>query len=310
VPCERIVLSIEPEGGGAPSRLRLLFNLPTSYGQALSALKRHRPEVLVGLGGFTSLPVVLAARRLGIPVALLEINAHAGSATTWLARFATRVLHAWKATMPAVASPRDVHVGPPLAPDFVPDPRGAAAARAELGFDPALPLLVVLGGSQGSSALNRFACEHAPALVRAGVQVLHQTGPKKLAEGAEPFSGYRKHEYVDPVRPALAAATVVLCRGGASTLAEVAAMRVPCFVAPYPHHADRHQERNARELGEGMRLIEDEALDAAFRDELARLCSESGADEREAMGAALAQAMPHGSSSRVLAALAEIASVG
>jgi UDP-N-acetylglucosamine--N-acetylmuramyl-(pentapeptide) pyrophosphoryl-undecaprenol N-acetylglucosamine transferase len=109
------------------------------------------------------------------------------------------------------------------------------------------------------------------------------------------------------VRPALAAATVVLCRGGASTLAEVAAMRVPCFVAPYPHHADRHQERNARELGEGMRLVQDEALDASFRDELAHLLSDEGRAERESMQAALARAMPHGSSLRVLAELAAIA---
>jgi len=307
VPCERVVLSVEPEGGGAPSRLGLAFKLPASYGQALVALKRHRPQVVVGLGGFTSLPVVLAARRLGIPVALLEINAHAGSATAWLSRFATRVLHAWQATLPTARGPRDVHVGPPLAPDFAPDPLGPAAARAELGFDPDAPLLVVLGGSQGSSALNRFVREHAPALAGNGVQILHQTGPKKLAEGAEPFSGYQKHEYIDPVRMALSAATVVLCRGGASTLAELAAMRVPSYVAPYPHHADRHQERNARELGEGVRLVQDEALDARFCEELARLLSAAGEPEREVMQAALARAMPHGSSLRVLAELSAIA---
>lgn len=307
VPWERVVLPIEPPGGGAPTRLRLAFKLPASYATALAALKRHRPEVVVGLGGFTSLPVVLAARRLGIPVALLEINAHAGTATTWLSRFATRVLHAWQGTMPAAATERDTHVGPPLAPDFVPDPRGAAALRAELGFDPARPLLVVLGGSQGSSALNAFVRAHGPSLVGAGLQILHQTGPDKLGEGAEHFSGYRKSEYVDPVRPALAAATLVLCRGGASTLAEVAAMRVPALVAPYPHHADRHQERNARELGEGMRIVQDVQLDAACRDEILRLCSEAGEAQRAAMSRALEQAMPHGSARRILAALCSIA---
>ena len=148
---------------------------------------------------------------------------------------------------------------------------------------------------------------HGPALVGAGLQILHQTGPDKLGEGAEHFSGYRKSEYVDPVRPALAAATLVLCRGGASTLAEVAAMRVPAFVAPYPHHADRHQERNARELGEGMRIVQDVQLDTACRDEILRLCSQSGAAERAAMSRALEQAMPHGSARRILAALCSIA---
>ena len=162
VPWERVVLPIEPPGGGAPSRLRLATQLPASYLTSVRALRRHRPEVLIGLGGFTSLPAVLAARRLGIPVALLEINAHAGTATKWLARFATRVVHAWQGTMPATPKARDVHVGPPLAPDFVPDPHGAAAARAALGFDPQRPLLVVLGGSQGSSALNTFVRTHGP----------------------------------------------------------------------------------------------------------------------------------------------------
>ncbi len=307
VPWERVVLPIEPPGGGAPSRLRLATQLPASYLTSVRALRRHRPEVLIGLGGFTSLPAVLAARRLGIPVALLEINAHAGTATKWLARFATRVVHAWQGTMPATPNARDVHVGPPLAPDFVPDPQGAATARAALGFDPQRPLLVVLGGSQGSSALNTFVRTHGPAMAAEGLQILHQTGPKKLDEGAAPFAGYRKSEYVDPVRPALAAATVVLCRGGASTLAEVAAMRVPAFVAPYPHHADRHQERNARELGDGVRLVPDVQLDHSCRAALVQLCSVEGQAQHASMAQALAAAMPHGSSRRILAQLCAIA---
>jgi UDP-N-acetylglucosamine--N-acetylmuramyl-(pentapeptide) pyrophosphoryl-undecaprenol N-acetylglucosamine transferase len=311
---ERVALPLEPEGGGAPSRAALLVRTPRAFARARSALRRHRSDVLLGLGGFTALPAVLAARSLGIPVALLEVNARRGAATRWLARFSQRVLHAWPSTLPErdrdsdrrdLRSEPDLHdvwIGPPLAPEFQ---RAAHArdaserARAELGFDPERPLLVVLGGSQGALALNGFVRAHAPALVAHGLQVLHQTGPRKLGEGCPPFSGYRPVEWVDPVERALAAATLVLCRGGASTLAEIAAMRAPAIVVPYPHHVDRHQEHNARELGAGVRILPEQHLGLALRDEIARLCGPLGARELDDMRAALALAMPVDGSERL-----------
>jgi UDP-N-acetylglucosamine--N-acetylmuramyl-(pentapeptide) pyrophosphoryl-undecaprenol N-acetylglucosamine transferase len=169
---------------------------------------------------------------------------------------------------------------------------------------------VVLGGSQGSSALNTFVRTHAASFVAAGVQVLHQTGPNKLAEAGPRLAGYRALEYVDPAHQALAAATVALVRGGASTLAEVAAMRVPAFVAPYPGHADRHQERNARELGDGVRIVQDADLDGSARDALLRLCSAGAASERAAMSAALSRAVPTDAAARIWEHIAEVAARG
>src|SRR4051794_32065875 len=102
----------------------------------------------------------------------------------------------------------------------------AALARSRLGFDARRPLLVVLGGSQGSSALNTFVRTHATVMLASGVQILHQTGPQKSGEALpQPCTGYRAVEYLDPVHEALRAATIALVRGGASTLAEIAAMR-------------------------------------------------------------------------------------
>jgi len=97
---------------------------------------------------------------------------------------------------------------------------------------------------------------------------------------------------VRPVHRALVAATAVLCRGGASTLAEVAACGRPALVVPYPHHPDRHQERNAEQLGEGVRIVPEAALGLASRERIARLCSEAGAEERERMTEALRRAVP------------------
>ncbi|MBK7643639.1 MAG: UDP-N-acetylglucosamine--N-acetylmuramyl-(pentapeptide) pyrophosphoryl-undecaprenol N-acetylglucosamine transferase [Planctomycetes bacterium] len=142
-------------------------------------------------------------------------------------------------------------------------------ARAELGFDPDRPLLVVLGGSQGAAGLNRFVQRHAAQIAGGGVQLLHQTGPGRAAEGAPELPGCRTVEYIDPMHTALCAATLALSRGGASTLAEIAALRLPALVVPYPHHADRHQERNARVLGEGLRLV-DRGPQASYEQTAAR----------------------------------------
>lgn len=315
-PVERVVLELEPRGGGAPSRARLVLRTPPSVMAARMALVRHKPDVLLALGGFTCLPAVLAARSLGIPVALLEINAARGAATRWLSRFASRVFHAWPATVPEGAR-MDAEigfgthrvVGPPLSSLFsrgAPDASCARAARAQLGFVPERALLLVLGGSQGALGLNRFVREHAPGLLVHGVQILHQTGPARAGESAPALPGYRSVEYIDGMHTALAAATLALTRGGASTLAEIAALRVPALVVPYPHHADRHQERNARVFGAGLRIVEERALDARFAGELARLAGSDGDEERARMRSALAAAVPLDAAERLCAGLLEL----
>jgi len=301
--CERVVLRLEPEGGGAPSLAALLARTPPAVLRARAKLKRHGSRALLALGGFTALPAALAARSLGLPVALLEINAAPGRATRWLAPLAARVLHAWSASLPAHAGARHARIGPPLDPRlFAPGPE-SGPAREALGFDPQRPLLVVVGGSQGAGALNAFVRAHGAALVAGGLQVLHQTGPGRLAEGLAPRAGYRAVEYVAPMEGALRAATLVLCRGGASTLAELAAVGAPGFVVPYPHHRDRHQERNARELGEGVRVVAEAGLGGELARELARLAGAEGAQERARMRSALRAAVPPGGAERALAEL-------
>lgn len=306
----RVALGLEPDGGGAPSLSGLALRTGPAVTRARHALRAASSEVVVGLGGFTSLPAVLAARSLKIPVALLEINATRGRATRWLASLSAKVLHAWPATLPRGASARDAWTGPPLAPGFA---RGAPTrdervrARSELGFDPARPLLVVLGGSQGAKALNRFVAMHAVELVRHGVQILHQTGPGRLAEASASLPGLRSVEFVADVRLALAAATIVLCRGGASTLAEVAAMRRPAWVVPYPHHRDRHQERNARELGAGARVVDEARLDGAFARELVQACGPAAEVELERRSRELERALPLDAAERIWIEIAALA---
>ncbi|TAJ17648.1 MAG: UDP-N-acetylglucosamine--N-acetylmuramyl-(pentapeptide) pyrophosphoryl-undecaprenol N-acetylglucosamine transferase, partial [Planctomycetota bacterium] len=298
---------LEPDGGGAPSLAGLCLRTWPCVWTARAALRRHRTQAVLGLGGFTCLPAVLAARSLGIPIGLLEINAVSGRATRRLAGFARAVFHAFPDSLPDGASEGHVCSGPPLAPSFHASPLdrddARAAAAAELGFDPARPLLVVLGGSQGARALNHFVQAELAVLVGRGAQVLHQVGPGRMGEAAAPHERYRAVEFVAPVERALRAATLVLCRGGASTVAELGALRVPSLIVPYPHHADRHQQRNARALGHGALVVDERELGPVVAHELARLLGDDGREQRTAMARALRGRVPHDAASRILAEL-------
>ena len=311
---ERVVLRLEPPGGGAPSLARVARRLLPETLRARRALKTSRASVLLGLGGFTSLPAALAARTLRVPFALLEINAAAGRATRALAPLATRVFHAWPDTAPSAGGSDAKHrvLGPPLSPEYLAEPATdaeAAEARAERGLDPARPLLLVLGGSQGAGALNAFVRARRDALLAAGVQTVHQVGPGRIAEGAAPAPGYQPVEYLRPVHAALRAATLVLCRGGASTIAEVGAAGRAAVVVPYPHSPDRHQEKNARRLGDGAIVVDERELGDPTLALLLRLASEAGADERSRRAAASAAAVPRDAGTRIAAELLELAAL-
>ncbi|MFT5049937.1 MAG: UDP-N-acetylglucosamine--N-acetylmuramyl-(pentapeptide) pyrophosphoryl-undecaprenol N-acetylglucosamine transferase [Chlamydiales bacterium] len=304
---ERVCLDIEPSGGGAPSVPRLAWRLTPEVWRARSALRRHRIDVVLGLGGFTTVPVVLAARSLRLPVALLEVNATAGRATKVLSPLADMVFHAWRSTMPAGDDDKHLYVGAPLGPAYLPDEaritdggvsapeldeHGRGRLKAEFGFAPDRPLLLILGGSQGAKPLNEFIGANETALLAAGVQILHQVGPGRSTEGAASIDGYRMLEYINDVPGALSAADMVLCRGGASTLAEIGALRTPAWVVPYPHHPDRHQERNARQLGDGVRIVDESELVASLAVELVQMLGPEGAQRRAAMREALRGTVP------------------
>jgi len=331
-PVERVRLTVEPPGGGAPGLGRLALRSPRAVLAARAALKRHRAQLLFGLGGFTLLPAVLAARSLGIPVALLEINARPGRAVRTLTPLARRVYHAWTASLPGGLDERQARAGgsgrlkhlltgPPLPPGlsaagdpdawrarFAPDgttPTGGADPVAPEP-DAAPPLVAVLGGSQGAGALNDFVRASIDRWSAAGLRVVHQVGPGRLAEAAAARPGYLALEFVDDVPGLLRAATLVICRAGASTLAEVAALGVPALAVPYPG-AGGHQRDNAAELEGALRLVEEPELTSALADEVVALAGDAGRSWRESSSAELRRRVPADSSLRILDDLVDLA---
>jgi UDP-N-acetylglucosamine--N-acetylmuramyl-(pentapeptide) pyrophosphoryl-undecaprenol N-acetylglucosamine transferase len=255
--------------------------------QAGSLLQRVRAEVVVGMGGYVSLPVCVAARRLRLPVVLHEQNIVLGLAHRVCRRFARAVAVSFEETL-AQAGPKGIYVGNPVRPEIASVDHDADRARGYERFDldPRRMTLLVTGGSQGAKRLNEAALGLTSLWTeRADLQILHLAGRvqadpfMKLSEDrlAEGRLIYRVVDYVDDMVTAYAAADLALCRGGATTVAELGVVGLPAIIVPYPHHRDRQQERHGRvlERAGAAVVLPDEATTPA---EVARLAGEMLAD--------------------------------
>ena len=218
-------------------------------------LRRTSPGAVVGMGGYVSLPAVLAGRSLGIPVVLHEQNIVFGLAHKISKPFAAKVAVSFEETL-ADAGAKGVYVGNPIAPEYATFASESDALRARaftrFDLDPARKTLLVFGGSQGARRINQAAVGLPSAWSdRSDLQVLHIAGRIAYAELKDAIENdggciYRLVEFVDEMPLAYALADLALCRGGATTLAELAAVGLPAIVVPYPYHRDRQQERQAR----------------------------------------------------------------
>ena len=240
--------------------------------QSRASLARTAPDVVVGMGGYVSLPVALAARTRGIPLVLHEQNIVLGLANRVAKRFATRVAVSFEETL-VTAGPRAVYTGNPIAADLAHLDRNTvrAAAYEQFGLRPDRRTILIFGGSLGAHTLNVAGYELAVDWKdRTDVQIFHISGRKGLMiMGSTPpdVSGIMRHaDYVDDMKLAYAVADLAICRGGATTVAELCATGLPAIIVPYPHHRDRQQERHGRVLeGTGAAVVVPDAGATAER---------------------------------------------
>jgi UDP-N-acetylglucosamine:LPS N-acetylglucosamine transferase len=271
----------------------------------LKLVRRERPHAIIGFGGFTTASIIVAGVLHKVPVALHEANHVPGRAIRRLSRFARRVYLPPGVELPGVSENKLRALGMPVRREIVRE--DSAAARKSFDLDPALPTIVVLGGSQGATALNDWARQHAAEFAQDGIQLCCVTG---LGKNPGEMIEYRRRDggvarvvftpFCDRMGTLMSAADLVVSRAGAGTLAELARCGTPAVLVPFPHAADNHQEANARyfaQQGGGVvvpqtgieeltplvrALINDREALARHRGSLRRL------DETDALGRMLA----------------------
>jgi len=211
-------------------------------------LRSFRPQVVFGVGGYVSLPLMWAAQWMGIPTVLHEQNRRLGMANRLLAPKASRIFLSFEDAVGDYPEERAVVVGNPVRQEFVAPP-AMAEARAALQLDPEGPVVLVCGGSQGARRINEAVMESLPQLTGEGIQVLWATGEldyDRARECAVEFGGMvQVHRFIEAMAQACAAADIVVGRAGASSTAELAALGKPCVLIPYPQATDNHQMQNA-----------------------------------------------------------------
>ena len=233
------------------SVFKTMAMLPVSVLQSLMVLRDVRPDVVIGVGGYSSGPMGLAALGLRVPLFIVEPNSYAGLANRNLGKLADKVILCFPGTGAQKFFPprRTVNLGPLVRQGIEKGDRDKALAG--FGLEPGKFTVFVMGGSGGAHAIN-MAMKKADLKDISGLQVLHQTGEKDVVEVA---AGYRDAgvkavvlPYIHDMAGAYAAADLVIGRSGATTVAELAVCGKRAVLVPFPFAADNHQEHNATTL--------------------------------------------------------------
>lgn len=247
--------------------VKVPVRLKRTVSATLAVLDRVRPDVVVGFGGYVSVPAYLAAKRRGIPLVVHEGNALPGIANRLGARLTTHVA----TSFPGTPLPHAQYLGLPIRRQVSHLDRAASRAegRAHFGLDPDRTTLLVTGGSQGARRINLAVSGAAEDLADAGIQVLHAAGrPEEAAIERRPSDPpYVVETFIDRIDLAYAAADLIVCRAGANTVTEVSAVGLPAVFVPLPI-GNGEQARNAHavvQAGGGV-LIDDEAFTSSWVD--------------------------------------------
>jgi UDP-N-acetylglucosamine--N-acetylmuramyl-(pentapeptide) pyrophosphoryl-undecaprenol N-acetylglucosamine transferase len=237
------------KGGGVMTKLKGLFRLPVAMFQSWRILRRIRPDVVIGVGGYASGPALLAGVFTFRKTAIQEQNATPGLTNRWLGKLVKRVFLGFGAGVKAFSSKKTVYTGNPIRHAI------AERLRASSPSDAKALRVLVFGGSQGATFLN----ERVPALLAklsaaldSRLVITHQTGTADLEATTARYIALSLESevlpFIDDMPKAYGTADLAICRAGALTIAELTAVGLPSLLVPFPFAADNHQEANARVL--------------------------------------------------------------
>ncbi len=267
--------------------LKTLTNLTRSQKQAKAILDDFRPDLVVGTGGYASFPLVKTAAARKIPTAVHESNAVPGLTTKTLSKVADLVMVGFEESRFCYQHPERVTVtGTPVRGDFFRYTR--SEARAALGLEDNRPLVVSIWGSLGAEVMNRHMEAFFSLEKDSSVPFRHIHGAgrnfKALTQALGDLpDGLEIREYIYDMPTVMAAADLVLCRAGASTIAELTALAKPCILVPSPNVTGDHQTKNAQVLsqaGGAVLLPEKDCSGQILFDQVNRLLKDDGAREK------------------------------
>ena len=278
---------------GVAGTLKGSFRLPRSLLQSIRILRRFDPDVVFGVGGYASGPVVMAAFLLGIPRAIQEQNALPGFTNKTLGKFAQAIFIAFEEARPFFPPARTHLIGNPIRRAFLDNYLHTKAPEERFS-------LLVTGGSQGAHALNLRVVEALELLapeLGPRLRVLHQTGKGDAEEIAARYATLAKaglvaesSAFIDDMAQAYAGADLLVCRAGATTIAELTVCKKPAILVPFPFAADDHQTVNARSLvrsGAAVLMPEADLTGQTLADEIKALAFDPDRLKRMSRASAL-----------------------
>jgi UDP-N-acetylglucosamine--N-acetylmuramyl-(pentapeptide) pyrophosphoryl-undecaprenol N-acetylglucosamine transferase len=237
------------KGKGGVDLIRNLARLPVGFLQAWSVVGRHKPSIVLGVGGYSSGPVLAAARLRGIPTMIHEQNAYPGLTNRLLAKLVKSVAVAFAEALPRLKRSDGIVTGNPIRKEFF--EAGGAGRSTSPGSSKRR--LLLFGGSQGSRILNDTMTGALLFLARLkdDLEIVHQTGSNELQKVQEayrssPFPNARVVPYLDPIVGEIAAADFIVSRAGAMTIGELSAIGRAAILVPFAAATNNHQELNAR----------------------------------------------------------------
>ena len=245
----------------------LPFKLLKSFWQVRNIFRRFQPDAVIGVGGYSSFPVLKTAQRKGIPAFLHESNSFAGRSNKMLAKKATRIFTGTEGMEKFFPAEKIIVTGNPVRTSIA----SSLITRSEgirfFSLDENKKTLLVVGGSLGAKSINEAIDKGLEALLNAGLQVIWQTG-KPYAEKAKTIAKGKDavwvNDFIGQMEYAYAAADIVVARSGAMTVAELCVAKKPVVFVPYPFAAEDHQTVNAMQLvnkNAAMMVKDNEAME-------------------------------------------------
>ncbi|MEP6466136.1 MAG: undecaprenyldiphospho-muramoylpentapeptide beta-N-acetylglucosaminyltransferase [Parafilimonas sp.] len=273
------------ERGSLIKNIWLPFKLIKSFFQVRKIFKDFKPDAVIGVGGYSSFPVLKTAQQKGIPTFIHESNSFAGKSNILLGKKATKIFVANEGMNKFFPAEKIIITGNPVRKSILESKVCREEALRFFKLENHKPTILIFGGSLGAKNINELIAHHIADFNPLGLQLIWQTGKTKsirYLERAKPLSNVWATDFINEMDKAYAAADIVVSRAGAMAVAEVCVAKKPVIFVPFPHAAEDHQTMNAKYLVErnAALMIKDEMVKTRLFSEITNLAKDEALQKK------------------------------